>query len=990
MNASGRAEQGSSIEHIILIKGNRGERVELLKRELVTALGDSARLYPSLQSTDLFDDDTEAALRNWQATIGLIADGVAGPCVQRALGVLSLSPLAVPLNTALVRTVFPSAAQASNISKYIPYVVAALEAFELTDVDMITVALAIIRAECESFLPITEMVSPYNTRPGEMPFSKYEDKKSLGNNEPGDGARFRGRGFVQISGRANYELYGSRLEVPLATIPDLACAPELAASLLAAFIHDKQTALRAAIKAGDLKKTRALVNGGSRGFARYKETYLNFQGLWGMLTVAGAARKRTKMTDKAAAAVAAAPASVNALRRGSFRVSPDAVDLRDREYMPPPRTLVEQYPDDSDMREYLGNYCKAGLILDQGHEGACTGFGLACVINYLRWARAGGPESHESVSPRMLYKFARRYDEYEGEDYDGSSCRGALKGWFHHGVCREQLWRYDEGPNSLPKKDWDLDAHEQTLGVYYRIDITSIVDMQAAISEVGAVFVSAYTHDGWDTVEVKETGRKRKSSATGSTPPQSHKDLPLVEYDGVPSRAGGHAFALVGFNRDGFIVQNSWGTDWGACGFAVVTYADWLANGMDAWVIAMGVAGVIAGRLASGKGAAEAGAVARSRMDWWDERKAYEHSIVLGNNGCVNHYHTRDSISQTLQYQACVAPDEWFRAQAATQKRLVIYVHGGLNSQSDAINRVRAMGRYFLQNGCYPLFMVWKSGMGEALCDILHDTIEVPVEHRGLAGNWFTDKVTDPVLEKTLGKRLARPLWAEMKENAMLASQTGRGADLMVNAIRSLAGTWGDKFELHLMGHSAGSIMLGRMLGNLARKGLIDVVKSCHLYAPACSIAFANSEYARHPHIMQNLYIDNLSDKRELRDHVAHVYQKSLLYFVSNALDADARTPILGMANAMDPDYGGWDGSAVTTEALDIWHRTVRATQLKKRTTLHDEAEIVVRKKKQGIDRKIEKASHGGFDNNVEVIGKTLQLITGGKLNLPVDDLTGF
>ena len=46
----------------------------------------------------------------------------------------------------------------------------------------------------------------------------------------------------------------------------------------------------------------------------------------------------------------------------------------------------------------------------------------------------------ESVSPRMLYNFARRYDEYAGEDYEGSSCRGALKAFFKHGVCLNGDW----------------------------------------------------------------------------------------------------------------------------------------------------------------------------------------------------------------------------------------------------------------------------------------------------------------------------------------------------------------------------------------------------------------------------------------------------------------------------------------------------------------------------------------------------------------------
>ena len=68
------------------------------------------------------------------------------------------------------------------------------------------------------------------------------------------------------------------------------------------------------------------------------------------------------------------------------------------------------------------------VVLDQGREGACTGFGLAAVINLLLERRG----EQRQVSPRMLYEMARKFDEWEGEDYSGSSCRGAMKGWPGH------------------------------------------------------------------------------------------------------------------------------------------------------------------------------------------------------------------------------------------------------------------------------------------------------------------------------------------------------------------------------------------------------------------------------------------------------------------------------------------------------------------------------------------------------------------------------
>ncbi|TAN72597.1 MAG: peptidase C1 [Gallionella sp.] len=947
---------------LLLMRGNAGKEVAGLKKALREALGEGAHAYPGLADGDKFDADTETALRVWQAGVGLVADGIAGPRTLSALGISPPAKLAVSVDTATVSKLFPYT-RTSSIAKNLPYVTAALAAFGLTDVGMICAALGTIRAETEGFVPIAELPSHFNTLPGQAAFSAYERK--LGNKNPGDGARYRGRGYVQLTGRDNYTRFGEMLDIPLADNPDSACAPEVAACLLAAYLDANREKLAKALAGDDLKAARKVVNGGSHGLERFSDAFLKGQKAWAAaVPLAGAARK--------AAPVAA--------RRATLNVARDPADLRDRPYTPPPRSLPEMFPADGDIKHFMGAYTGAGLVLDQGQEGACTGFGLACVINYLRWRSVGMPKKLEPVSPRMLYHFARRFDEYEGEDYDGSSCRGALKGWYHNGVCLESNWPYAAEADTLPVPGWDSDAAERTLGVYYRIDTQAITDLQAAILEVGAIYASGYTHQGWDTVE------------TSAKPPASHAGLPVIAYDGKPSRSGGHAFALVGFNRDGFVIQNSWGDKWGAGGFAVIGYADWLAHAMDAWVAAMGVPGVVSGRLATGGKKRAGGASAAFHANWWDEETAYRHSIVLGNNGHVRRFDKLDGVTRTLQNQACVLPDTWFRQNAREKKRLVIYAHGGLNSEADAIGRARAMGRYFLGNGCYPLFLVWKSGLLESFGNMLKDKARPGAA--GMAGgfaDWLNDKVTDPVIEKTIGRPLARPLWSEMKENAELAAESGRGGDLLTEALRALAGSWGDRFELHLVGHSAGSIALGRLLGNLAQKGLSGSVKSVHLYAPACTVAFANRHYAPHAEIMRKLHLDILSDRREKDDNVATVYQKSLLYFVSNALEADLRMPILGLENVFNPRYCGWDGASSTAEAITNWRNAADISKLKERLTIHDEEKILTRRGNGADQReKTDSASHGGFDNNIGVVSKTLERITGAKLDLPVDDLVGF
>jgi pimeloyl-ACP methyl ester carboxylesterase len=419
-------------------------------------------------------------------------------------------------------------------------------------------------------------------------------------------------------------------------------------------------------------------------------------------------------------------------------------------------------------------------------------------------------------------------------------------------------------------------------------------------------------------------------------------------------------------------------------GFAVLTYADWLANAMDAWVVALGVPGVVSGKA----GVSSIGAAALAGRDtsrWWSERQAYEHSIVLGNDGRVKRYVTEDELSRTLLHQAAGMPDQWFRCNPAQKKkRLVIYAHGGLNGEGAAVNRARAMGRYFLGNDCYPLFLVWKTGLLETIGNIIADgRAKAPAQAGGLLEK-FTEK-TDLLLEQNVGRPLVRPVWSEMKENAELAFSSSRGGDLLVTALQKLIATWGDQLEIHLVGHSAGSIILGHMVSLMAQRGLADRVNSVHLLAPACTVQFANRHYAPQTELMKNLHVSLLSDEVERADNTAFAYQKSLLYFVSNALETDLRTPILGLENVFKPDYTGWDGASSTGEALRNWRRAAADAGLVKRLTVIEDRKVTAALPAHQI-----RAAHGTFDNDLQVMSKTIERIIGHVPKTVVDDLRGF
>jgi len=103
----------------------------------------------------------------------------------------------------------------------------------------------------------------------------------------------------------------------------------------------------------------------------------------------------------------------------------------------------------------------------------------------------------------MLYDLARRYDEWPGENYDGSSARGAMKGWHKHGVCSDSVWPYKPGRR---QKDGGLsetraaDALKRPLGAYVRVHHKALVAMHAAIAEVGILYATSTVDEGWQNV----------------------------------------------------------------------------------------------------------------------------------------------------------------------------------------------------------------------------------------------------------------------------------------------------------------------------------------------------------------------------------------------------------------------------------------------------------------------------------------------------------
>lgn len=563
-------------------------------------------------------------------------------------------------------------------------------------------------------------------------------------------------------------------------------------------------------------------------------------------------------------------------------VVPDRLDLRDRVYMPP----VAVVPG-------LTFAPKTALpVLNQKQTNACTGFALASVVYHLQHT-AKRKHLDYSVAPFMLYSMARRYDEFPGDpDVDtGSSLRGAMKGWYKHGVCSDRLWTSEQMPTGPVKKsadDWWLDAVQRPLGAYYRIDTRSITDMHVALNEIGILYASAVCHSGWDD------GFSKISQTKG-------------RYWMIPRRKaslsdGGHAFAIVGYNQVGFIVQNSWGPGWGTKGRAVLQYEDWLDHAMDCWVAQLGVVTELHLTIAQSPTLRlEAGKVQLASESSLRAREISPFIINMENNGRLSNtgnFRTQESdITALVTHHLGKARTAWGLGKNDPVD-IAIYAHGGLTSEDTAGDTAAKWIPALYEHKIFPIFLMWETDLWSTLKGRLQDVLEGQPRPTG----GFFDRVMD-WWNARLEKLLAKPgtaIWSEMKQNADAISNTAESGGMKLYKACQQSPYFADltKVRLHLVGHSAGAILHSHVVDRLGGRGWN--FESVNFMAPAVRVDLFKKTVV--PAItsgkVKRFNQFHLSDDMEQKDPTCKPilgYSRSLLYLVSQSLEHGRSTPILGM-----------------------------------------------------------------------------------------------
>lgn len=100
---------------------------------------------------------------------------------------------------------------------------------------------------------------------------EYEGRRDLGNTHPGDGVRFKGRGYIQLTGRANYAAAGRALHLDLINHPSLAAQPANAARVAAWYWNTR--GLNPIAARGDFREVTRRINGGYNGLAAREHYY---------------------------------------------------------------------------------------------------------------------------------------------------------------------------------------------------------------------------------------------------------------------------------------------------------------------------------------------------------------------------------------------------------------------------------------------------------------------------------------------------------------------------------------------------------------------------------------------------------------------------------------------------------------------------------------------------------------------------------------------
>ena len=537
-------------------------------------------------------------------------------------------------------------------------------------------------------------------------------------------------------------------------------------------------------------------------------------------------------------------------------VARDRPDLRDLNYAPSLRALSRRLDPPPYLiaalrnRRRFARVVRNQLLAGEKGRSSCTAQALASVVDILRVADGAGDLrilDDVRASAEMLYAEGRLIEAAElgqSQPAEGlNSLRSAIKAYYHNGVCTEDEWRKAKGARSEGGHAVAVAkaARNITLGAYYRVR-PRLNDYHTALNDVGAIFAAAEIHAGWDIDAVRGNGgRINIAGATGGI-------------------VGNHAFVIVGYDEDGFLVLNSWGAEWGGFrpralssgpgwpGIGHWSYQDWAERVIDGWVLRLGVPTSNAFEYTLGEQGLGAFVSAAIRSGSTPRYELIGHYVHLDDGAFVRtgaFPSDRASIEATVALLNDRRKPVKSRKAGGDQKRVydkvLLWIAGGNEMTKDAITDAVVAKPYWVSQNVYPITVLWCSDFIEQTIVVLDRLFDAALEKTGKPG---------PDLDRRIeieARGIGRAFWRDIKRSARSAASPalGRSAPGGMHETFAALMELDPRIELHVVAEGAGAILLAECFGSAAAekagpsaaKALMARIATLTLLAPACTTA---------------------------------------------------------------------------------------------------------------------------------------------------------
>ena len=169
----------------------------------------------------------------------------------------------MPITTQQLLQILPNAGRQAGV--FVPALNTAMSRYGIVGTPRAAAFIAQVGHESGQLQWVREIWGPTAQQAG------YEGRADLGNTVAGDGSKYRGRGLIQITGRANYAACGEALSLDLLSKPELLELPQHAAMSAAWFWSTK--GLNTLADKGDFVKITRRINGGLNGQADRQGLY---------------------------------------------------------------------------------------------------------------------------------------------------------------------------------------------------------------------------------------------------------------------------------------------------------------------------------------------------------------------------------------------------------------------------------------------------------------------------------------------------------------------------------------------------------------------------------------------------------------------------------------------------------------------------------------------------------------------------------------------